>query len=209
MTENRKATDWAILPVEERWRGAETPEVAPASRPRDSGPLRADSGATAMNIEDVKNAAADLYWLAFLLTGRPDISIDIAVDTAVSQDNANPFFAAGMRAWSRRIVIAKALAAIRDELAESARRTELARVHPWAAPRGWSLSPDTTKIQIEEALLAIDVFPRAAVLLLIFEGVRIADAVTLLHVDANLVGKGQAIGLREFTTNLARKDRPR
>jgi DNA-directed RNA polymerase specialized sigma24 family protein len=151
--------------------------------------------------------AADLYWLTFLLTGRRDVSIDIAADAAASQDEGQPFFAAWMRAWSRRIVIAKALAAIRDELAESARRTELARVDQSAArPRDWSLSPHMNKSRIEEALLAIDVFPRAAVLLLVFEGVQIADAAALLDRDATLVRKAHAIGLREFTANLAGKD---
>jgi len=152
---------------------------------------------------DANKDAVDLYWLAFLLTGRRDISIDIAVDSAVSQDAANQFFAAWMSAWSRRIVIAKSLTAIRDELAESAHRTDLACVHQSAAPtRKLSLRPDATKTQAEEALLAIHVFSRVAVLLLSFEGVRMADAATLLDVDAVLVRKGQAIGLRGFTANL-------
>ena len=132
--------------------------------------------------------AIDLYWLAFLLTGCPDISVDIAADTAASHDHANPFFASWMRAWARKIVIGKALAAIRNELAESARRTEVARLDRWAAlPRDWTLSPNTNKTQIAEALLAMDVFPRAALLLLTFEGLWITDVATLLDVDADLV----------------------
>jgi DNA-directed RNA polymerase specialized sigma24 family protein len=170
-----------------------------------------------------RNDAIDLYWLAFLLTGRRDVSIEIASDvtietavdtavskndTAVSRNDSNQFFEDWMRVWSRRIVIAKALEAIREELAESALRTQLPRVHPWTAPRGWSLGPDTTKSQIEKALLSIDLFPRAAVLLLIFEGIPIADAATLLNADAALVKKGQAIGLLELTANLAGKQGP-
>jgi DNA-directed RNA polymerase specialized sigma24 family protein len=151
-----------------------------------------------------KNQAADLYWLAYLLTGRHDLSIDIATDAAVSPEDGNPFFGAWMRDWSRRLVIAKALAAIREQLAESARRTERARVHDAGAPPGgWSLSADTGKSRIEEALLAIDVFPRAALLLTVFEGVRMADAASLLDTDAALVKKGRTTALREFTANLA------
>lgn len=172
-----------------------------------------------MNVQDATKQAADLYWLAFLLTGRRDAGIDIAANTAVSppdpanagpnnagpNDNANPFFANWLRAWSRRNVIAGALAAIHDELAESARRTELAHLDRMAQPpREWSPSPETSRGQIEEALLAIDVFPRAAVLLLIFEGVKIADAATLLGASVNLVRKAQVIGLRELAANLAR-----
>jgi hypothetical protein len=70
-------------------------------------------------------------------------------------------------------------------------------------PRNWSLSPDTTKADLERALLAIEVFPRAALLLLVFEGVRIADAATLLDAGPDLLKKAQTIGLRELTVNLA------
>ena len=162
---------------------------------------------TAKNTEDIRKDAADLYWLAFLLTERQDLSIDIAADTAVSGDDASPFFAEWMRGWQRRLVIGRALTAIHDELADSARRTQLARASGSAAPqRNWSLSPDTTKADLEQALLAIDLFPRAALLLLVFEGIRMADAATLLDADPALIRKAQAIGLRELTANLAGKN---
>jgi DNA-directed RNA polymerase specialized sigma24 family protein len=174
--ENRQASDGTTLP----------PGGAPAS---------------------TKNQAADLYWLAYLLTGRHDVSIDIASDAATSQDDKSGFFGGWIRDWSRRLVVAKALAAIHEELKESARRTEEADMPKAGAPPGnWSLGPDTTKSEIEGALLAIDVFSRAALLLTVFESVRIPDAATMLEVDDSLVKKGRAIGLREFTANLARKN---
>src|SRR5580704_4528306 len=95
----------------------------------------------AKSSDDIKKVAADLYWLAFLLTGRRDVSFDIAADAAVSQDDANPFFADWMRGWQRRLVIANALTAIHDELADSARRTQIARASSSRTPRDWSLSP--------------------------------------------------------------------
>jgi DNA-directed RNA polymerase specialized sigma24 family protein len=159
---------------------------------------------TVNNTEDSRNKPADLYWLAFLLTGREDLSIDIAADAAVSGDDARPFFTGWMLGWQRRLVIGKALAAIHDELADSARRTLAARPSGSAGlPRNWSLDPGTTKAELERALLAIDPFPRAALLLLIFEGLRMADAVPLLDADPTLIRKAQAIGLRELTVNLA------
>jgi DNA-directed RNA polymerase specialized sigma24 family protein len=100
-------------------------------------------------------------------------------------------------------VIAKALTAIHGELADSARRTEIAQASRSGTPRNWSLSPYTTKADLERALLAIDPFPRATLLLLAFEGVRIADAATLLDADPDLLKKTQAIGLRELRANLA------
>jgi DNA-directed RNA polymerase specialized sigma24 family protein len=158
------------------------------------------------NAEDIKREAADLYLLAFLLTGHRDVSIDIAADAAVSDDHPNSFFANWMRDWRRRLVIGKALTAIRDELSDSARRTKQAHIDTAAAwQRNWSTRPVVTKAELERALLAIDVFPRAALLLLVFEGMRIADAAILLEADPALVKKAQVIGLHELTASLAPK----
>lgn len=153
----------------------------------------------------IEKSAADLYWLGFLLTGQCDTSIEIAADAAASDDDhANPFFADWMGGWHRRLVIGKALAAIHNELATSAGRTERAPFNgSTLPPRNWSISPDTTKADLERALLDIDLFPRAALLLLVFEGVRIADAATLLDASPDLLKKAQAIALRELTANLA------
>jgi DNA-directed RNA polymerase specialized sigma24 family protein len=164
---------------------------------------------TAENTEDIRRDAADLYWLAFLLTERQDLSIEIAADTAVSGDYASPFFTEWMRAWQRRLVIGRALTAIHDELADSARRTQHVRVDGSSAPRNWSLSPDTTKADLQQALLSIDLFPRAALLLLVFESLRMADAATLLDADPAMLRKAQAIGLSELTANLADKNSPK
>ena len=60
------------------------------------------------------------------------------------------------------------------------------------------------KVQLERALLAIEVFPRCALLLSVFEGMTLEDAVILLGADRRLVRKGQMTGLRELTRNLAR-----
>src|ERR1700680_2842850 len=83
----------------------------------------------------------------------------------------------------------KALTAIHGELADSARRTEIAQASRSGTPRNWSLNPDTTKADLEPALLAIDLFPRATLLLLVFEGMQIADAATLLDTDPDLLKK--------------------
>jgi len=151
----------------------------------------------------IASHGADLYWLAFLLTGCRELSIDIVADAVASDDQRNAFFVSRMRPWSRWIVITKAVAAIRDELAASARRTMLSREDQTSWPRWWPVGHEVTKARIEKALLAIDVFPRAAVLLLVFERVQLADAATLLDCDSSLIKKAQAIGLRELTVYLA------
>lgn len=156
-------------------------------------------------LEQANRRAAELYRLAFLLTGNREPSVEATIEALDFQDGANPFFSTWMLAWSRKVVIAKALAAIRGELAASARRTGSKRAEKAALPpRDWALSPDTTKSQIERALLAIDVFPRCALLLLVFEGVSLDDAAILLDSGRKLLRKAQITGLRELTRNLAR-----
>ena len=146
----------------------------------------------------------DLHWLAFLLTGRRDQSIDLAVETVNEFQTAQPFFTAWMEAWSRRVVIAKALTGIREQLAASVRRTEFRRFHgPALPPRDWRIGQGTTKSELEAALLAIDHFPRAALVLSIFEGVPAPDCAVILDASPNLVKKALTIGLLELTSNLA------
>ena len=159
-------------------------------------------------LEQADKRAADLYWLAYLITGHRGLSVDVtleALEVPVVPDDAKPFFSAWMLAWSRRMFIAKAVAAIRDQLAVSARRTASRRDEKVAFPsRNWTLDQDTTKIQLERALLAIDVFPRCALLLSVFEGVSLEDVAILLDSERDLVRKAQMIGLRELTHSLAR-----
>ena len=207
-------------------------------------------------LEQANGHAANLYWLAFLLTGHREASVDMAVEALDSPDEAlrfigrscrpvdmavealnspdpdlacglpctgdvdmavealnspdgNPFFSAWMLAWSRKVVIAKALGAIRQELAESASRMATVRRRNCARPpRQWALRPDTTKVQLECALLAIDVFPRCVLLLSVFEGLSIDDTTVLLDGDRELVRKAQACAIEELTRNLARIERP-
>jgi hypothetical protein len=149
--------------------------------------------------------AADLQWLATLLTGSRETGIDVTTDAAELADDPNRFFSTWMDAWSRRLVIAGALTAVREQLAASAQRTALKRGSRSALPpRSWALDTETTKSDLERALLSVDVFPRAAILLLVFERVPLKDAAILLDVDVTLLLKAQAAGARELTLNLAR-----
>lgn len=156
-------------------------------------------------LEPAGTHAGDVYWLALLLTGQPEVSVDVVVEALDLSTAANPFFSTWIQRWSRKVVIAKALAAIRNEIAESARRIELGRVASHAPRlRKWTLSRDTTKVQLERALLAIDVFPRCALLLSVFEGLSLQDLTVLLDATPGLIRKAQASALHELTRNLAR-----
>jgi DNA-directed RNA polymerase specialized sigma24 family protein len=155
----------------------------------------------ASRIQQANHSMAGLHWLAFLLTGRCEISVDVVLQTISSQDAERPW----MRDWSRRRVTLKALGAIREDLVASADRTQSMGVDKASLPaRTWALDPNTTRLHLERALLPIDVFPRAAVLLTVFESMPLEEAAALLGADADLVRKAQSIGLWELTLNLAR-----
>jgi len=156
--------------------------------------------------EQAKNRVAALYQLAFLMTGDRARSLDVALEAIGYGDGTDTFFSSWMLAWSQRLVIAKALAGIRDDLAASARRTASLSIEQFALPsRGRLFDPDAdgAETQIENALLAIDAFPRCAFLLTVLEQISAEDAAVLLDVDRGLVRKGRIIGLRELTRNLA------
>lgn len=156
-------------------------------------------------LDRTKEAPADLHWLATLLTGCREIAADVTMQVITSADDPNAFFSTWMTTWSRRLVIAKALAAVHQELAASARRTALKHAEDSALPpRSWVLDEGTTKSDLERALLPMDLFPRAAVLLLVFERVPLKDAAILLDSEPDLLREAQAAGLRDLTINLAR-----
>jgi hypothetical protein len=154
------------------------------------------------SLDQNQQQAASLYWLAFLLTGDREASVDAAVE-AIESPEANPFFFGWMLAWSRKVVIAKALAAVRQQLADSASRIAIARCSKSAPlPRNWALAPGATKLELERALLAIEAFPRCVLLLLLFEGLSVDDAMVLLGAERDLILKAQEFALRELTRNL-------
>jgi hypothetical protein len=167
---------------------------------------RRHGGTIAMKaLTEVMPGATDLQWLAFLLTGRREIAFDVTAQEIDLADGRNGFFSTWMVSWSRRLVIARALAAVSEDLARSAQRTALRHTENSAfPPPSWVLDAGTTKSDLERALLSIDLFPRAAVLLLVFERVPLKDAVILLNSEADFVEKAMAVGVRDLTINLAR-----
>ena len=156
-------------------------------------------------LEQVKRNVADLHWLATLLTGSRETATDVTFQAIPPTQDANAFFSDWLHAWSRRIVIAKALTAVREDLARSARRTEPKRgPSPDLPPQPWTLDRETTRPDLERALLMMDLFPRAAVLLLVFERLPLNDAAILLDSKPDLVRTALATGARDLTINLAR-----
>ena len=156
-------------------------------------------------LEQAKRDVFDLYWLATLLTGSREIAAEVTFPALRSVDHTDPFFSTWMQAWSRRNVIARALTAVREDLVRSARWTAARHAEKGELPPpSWALGQVTTKVDLERALLPIDVFPRAAVLLLLFERVPLRDTAVLLDSEPDLVRQALAAGVRELTVNLAR-----
>ena len=158
----------------------------------------------ALERNDPEKVLADLHWLAFLLTGSHAIATDIAIESFASSEDAQSFFTDWMVAWARRLAIAKALAPVREALSASAGMMKFRRGGRTAVPeQSWSRPTDKTKLDLERALLPIDIFPRAALLLSSFEGLPLQDAAILLDVHPDAVRNAQVIGLQELTSNLA------
>jgi hypothetical protein len=102
-------------------------------------------------------------------------------------------------------VIAKALATIDPELRASALRapTPEPAAPPALPAQGWISRQSITRPEFERALLALDVFPRCAVLLTVFERLSLEESTLLLNADRELVARAQRQGLIELTRNIA------
>ena len=146
----------------------------------------------------------DLYWLAYLLTGERDRSIHAVVETMEMEWFANRFFKKWFTTWSRKIFVARVLgraipetskAELRSRLDELQADSEDVRSRPAWAGAG--------KPELEAALLAIDPFPRRALLLTAFEKLSVEDAGILLNADRESIKLAAAIGMIELARKLA------
>ena len=150
---------------------------------------------------------SEYYWLAFLLTGDRERSVRAFTNALDLWDETNPVFREFMVSWPRRLIIAAALATTDAELRESMLRTEGLQDRDFAKPDGLPsnirVGARTSGSELERAILAIDMFPRCALLLTVFEGLPIEDVASLLNADEALVRTAQARGSIELTHQLA------
>jgi len=146
----------------------------------------------------------ELYWLAYLLTGDRERSVQ-AFTGALNSDTKEPALQRFMLSWARKLVIVAALGTIRRQLRESALRTrpsskgELAGLAHLASVDHSGL----TKRELEEVLLSMDVFQRCAVILTVLEGLPVTEAADLLGADVDTVKAAQARGVAEMTWRVA------
>jgi hypothetical protein len=147
--------------------------------------------------------AAELQWLAYLFTGSHDRGVRAFTKALDLEDYANPAMADFMVSWSRKLVIGASLETIRPQLRESAWRTMRAEDPDPATLVALKPAGEMTAPELERALLAIDLFPRCALLLTVFEKLSVDDAALLLNADKALVRKAQNQGLLELAGGVA------
>lgn len=150
----------------------------------------------------------DLYWLGLLLTGDRQLSAETVVETLEMKGNEGPLSQTWM-SWARRFFIAKAISRVSRELQMSVLRTEILHFEYGTQAKTLPVFREDLEIELhrprlESALLKIDLFPRCALLLTVFERLSCQDAANLLNADAELVATGRAIGLTELASNLGR-----
>ena len=106
-------------------------------------------------------------------------------------------------------MIAAALGAIAPELTDSVRRVERSRLEDVAylgslSSENWVDVQNITRLEFEQAVLALDVFPRCALLLTVFERLSIRDTAILVGADEAMVRKARRLGLIDLTRNIGR-----
>jgi hypothetical protein len=153
-------------------------------------------------METFEEQSSELYSLALLLTGNADRSVE-AFNRALDVDDENPAFGEFMSAWARKLIIVEALGTMKTELRTSKQRVARAAEPEVFSDTKWRRRPHIAREEFEDAVVAIDAFPRCAMLLTIFEGMSIQAASLLLNEDEALTRKAQRMGIVQLTQNLA------
>jgi len=152
-------------------------------------------------IEQVRRQAIRLYRLAFLLTGHAEVSAGAAIE-AIELANDGESSSVKHSETQRKMVIERALAAVRSELRVSSGR-QTSHQADFGAHMALP-SSGLTWTQLERALLGIAAFPRCAVVLRVLEGVSLSETAALLEVGPERIRETQVAGLRTLTCSLRR-----
>jgi DNA-directed RNA polymerase specialized sigma24 family protein len=147
---------------------------------------------------------SELYWLGLILTGNPDQS-EQALSDALNFDESSPIFESPAR-YARTLVTAASLRLIDRQLRESKRQTRKAEAG-LGDLENLSLVRSSVRglnrTTLTDALLAIDPFPRSALVLSLFENLPLDEISALLDADQELVRKGWMAGLAELVLQIA------
>ena len=137
------------------------------------------------------SVVAGLYWLAFILTGSEDISVSVTAEVLSSASGD-----------LRRAVVAQSVATQESELRRARDRyqprTDSCCESEFRA--GLDAVPDF--LEVRDALLAIDLFPRHALLLTVFEGFSVRDAARWLDSNEQSISDARSDGLLALARNM-------
>jgi hypothetical protein len=133
-----------------------------------------------------------LYWLAFILTGSEDISVSATAEV-LSSASGN----------LRRAVITRSVAAQECELRWARDRYKRQTDYGFEIELRAGLDAMPDFCQVRNALLAIDLFPRHALLLTVFEGFSVRDAAKCLHSNEQSICDARIDGLMSLARNMA------
>jgi membrane protein DedA with SNARE-associated domain len=161
--------------------------------------------AVARFTKEYTEAPPRLEWLTSQITGGVVSEPESALESLVPKEGDNATFARWIRAWSRKLAIARALGTVAGELKSSARRMELVDSSQLRKLVGcnWRCVSSINRVELERGIAAIDLFPRSALILTIFEKLSLVDAAILLGVPKETVANAQAIALRQLSRSLA------
>jgi hypothetical protein len=154
-------------------------------------------------IENFEQKSSELYRLAYLLTGNSDRGVEAFSRALDFEEEKNPVFGGFMNAWARKLVAVEALGTMEKELRASKQRAARTAGDETAGKAVWKRRAEISQEEFEEAVIAIDAFPRCAMLLTIFEGMSIEAAAVLLHADESLTAAAQRMGIVQLTSKLA------
>ena len=145
-----------------------------------------------------------LEWLTSQITGDKVSEPEGALELLVPRETENATFARWIRAWSRKLAIARALGTVAAELKVSASSMEL--VDPTQlrklVRRNLDWLSSVNRVVLERGIAAIDLFPKAVLLLTVFEKLSLADVAILMRVPKETVTNAKAIALRELSRAL-------
>ncbi|MGA3185719.1 MAG: hypothetical protein ABSF22_01290 [Bryobacteraceae bacterium] len=153
-----------------------------------------------MKLTTFEKNLAELYWLAYLLTGNEDRSVH-ASSSALDIDDG--LFDGEKKKWARALTIVEALGTIETVLRRSLVRVAQSNGEEMASQAEWMGRARITTEEFEDAVLRIDAFPRCAMLLTIFEGLPIKATALLLNASMALTAAAQRIGIVQLTARLA------
>jgi hypothetical protein len=151
----------------------------------------------------VEQRRSELLSLAYLLTGDAEVSVAAVAEMR----GGGGFFDDWMEAWARRVAVSKALSGVHSQLAASIARTrQAARREPadGAIPSAsGGADRGVTEGQLRDALFALDLFPRCALVLTVYERMPFADVAVLLGVEERFLARVLAVSARELARKLA------